>query len=404
MKRLLFITVIATLILAGCTNDNTDESAPVKPFKREWYRIVNTDTLSIDKITKEMSGISIPFGFSPLVRTSFLYHSLNGSDTLTLSGAVCWPLETDGCSEIWLESHYFSTRWNECPSQQAEPGMLITSMRKGIYIGADYQGLGLSRDLDSPYLNTVMLANQNIDCFKAGMTIIKDSGPGLTDDFKTFNIGYSLGGAVAMGIAKQMELDADLKEYTHFRRTFCGGGPYDQVAYFNHYLEESPTLELAYPIAFLCAIRSITNSSPSFTQKHSYEECFSETLLNSGIIEAVDSKNYTTNSINVMMQQAGCTSISTILSPELLDRDSQLNKDILRELEKLDLTTGWTPRSPILIQHSRTDTFVPFACMESAMANLSGYPNVTFEVVDQNDHQGDGIRFYINIAFNYPID
>ena len=404
MKRYLQILIIlTTLLTAGCTNDDSDDKVHEKPFKREWYQIVKTDTLTSQKMNKELMDMTLPLG-STIIRNSFLYHFINGSDTLTLSGAVCWPLGIKSCSEIWLESHYFCTRWDECPSQKTQPGMLISSNKHAIYIGADYQGLGLSRDLDAPYLNTVLLASQNIDCFKAAMTIIKDYGPRIADDYHTYNIGYSLGGAVSMGVARQVELDPELNEIIHLKKTICGGGPYDQVAYFNHHLEDI-SMELDFPIAFFCAVRSIISSSPSFREKYDYSDCYSEKLLNSSVFEVLDSKNYGTGDVNYCLKEAGCSSLKEIVSAEILDSNSQIYKDLFKELEKLDLVSGWTPRNPILIRHSKTDTYVTYACMESAMQSFSGNPNVIFDPIKSAAHQEDGVKFYLNIFFDlYPLD
>ena len=399
MKRTaLILSITAILMLSGCVKDNYDDPIPEKPYQREWYQLIKTDTLTNTRMTKEATGYTLPLG-STVIRNSFLYHSISGSDTLTLSGAVCWPLDADSCSEVWLENHYFSVRWDECPSQQSQPGMIISSMRNAISIGTDYQGLGYSRDMFLPYLNTTLLANQNIDCFKAAMTLLKDYGPYLADDYSTYNIGYSLGGAVTMAVAKQIELDPELKETIHLKKTFCGGGPYDQPAYFNYFLDR-PTLELAYPIAFLCAVKSISNSSLSFRQKYSYSDCYSESLLNSGILEALDSKTYNSAQINQMLRSNNCATIKGILSEQMLDRNSQINKDIFKEIEKLDLTVGWTPRIPILVRHSRTDTYVPFVCMQSVIDNLSDNPNVTCEIIESANHQDDGINFFMNLAFD----
>lgn len=398
MKRtLLIISINAILMLSGCIKENYDEPVTEKTYQREWYELIKTDTLNNTMMTKEITGYALPIG-STVIRNSFLYHSINGSDTLTLSGVVCWPLDADSCSEIWLESHFFSVCWNECPSYQSQPGMIICSTRNAISIGADYQGLGYTRDMFLPYLNTTLLASQNIDCFKAAMTLLKDCGPYLADDYRTYNIGYSLGGAVSMAIAKQIELDPELRQSIHLKKTFCGGGPYDQPAYFNYFLAR-PTLELAYPIAFLCSVKSISNSSLSFRQKYSYSDCYSENLLNSGILEALDSKNYNSAQINQMLRSNNCSTIKGILSEQMLDRNSQLNKDIFKEIEKLNLTVGWTPRTPILIRHSRTDTYVPFVCMESVIANLSDNPNVTCEIIESASHQDDGINFFMNLIY-----
>ena len=404
MKRYLQILIIlTTLLTAGCANDDSDDKVFEKPFKREWYQIVKTDTLSNMEMVKEIAEYPLSIG-NTMIRNSFLYHSINGNDTITISGAVCWPLGIKSCSEIWLESHYFCTRWDECPSQKTQPGMIVSSMKNAIYIGADYQGLGLSRNLDAPYLNTVLLASQNIDCFKAAMTIIKDFGPRIADDYHTYNVGYSLGGAVAMGIARQVELDPELNQFIHLKKTLCGGGPYDQVAYFNHHLEDIG-MQLDFPIAFLCAIKSIISSNPSFREIYDYSDCYSEKLVNSGIFEVLDSKNYDTGAINEFLENAGCSSLKEIVSAEILDSNSRIYKDLFKELQKLDLVTGWTPRNPILIRHSKTDTYVTYACMESAMNSFSGNPNVKFDPIESGKHNEDGVKFYMNIFFNlYPLD
>ena len=406
-KYIQIIFLATTLLLSGCVNDDSDNPVPVKPSRREWYQLVKTDTISSQKMVQEIIDVPITaLDITTIVRYSFLYHSINGSDTLTLSGAVCWPLGIKSCSEIWLDSHFFCTHWDECPSQKVEPVMLVSSRRNAIYIGADYQGLGLSRNLDMPYLNTPMLANQNIDCFKAAMTLLKDYGPYIADDYHTYNVGYSLGGAVSMGVARQIELDPGLKETVHLKKTISGNGPFDQTAYFNHCLKATD-MELDFPVAILCAVKSIINSSPSFRQTYGYSDCFTDKLLKSGVLRALDSREYDTGAINSILIQAGCSSLKGILSTELLDRNSDISKAVFKELEKLDLTSGWTPQTPILVSHSKTDTYVPYACMESVIANLydKNNPNVDVEIIESGAHVEQGAKFYVKLFYNlYPLD
>lgn len=406
MKKVIhFLSVILSIaVLSGCVKDNQDESTRKKPLKREWYQLIKTDTLNCQKMSNEVLGLTFPLGSPDMIRNTFLYHSTEGSDTLTISGVACWPLGLERGTEIWLESHYFSARWDQCPSQATESGMLISSKRNAIYIAADYQGLGLSKELPHPYLNTILLAKQNIDCFKAAMSFLTDYGPDIADDYKTYNIGYSLGGGVAMGIARMIELDPELRELTHLKKTFCGGGPYDQVAYFNHHLA-NPTLKHDYPISILCAIKSIANSSPSFREKYDSADCYCDKLLNSGILEALDSKNYDSGEINSMLNKAGCNSIENIFSAGILDKDSQICKDIFYEVGKLDLTSDWTPRIPILIRQTKNDTYIPFECMESVMRNWGhDNPNVTYQI-ESSSHNEEAIFFYGSLIFDfYSLD
>lgn len=403
MKKAALLFTITAIIFSGCAKDSSEDKVPDKPSAREWYDLVRTDTLSNTEMLRQISGFSLPLG-NPMVRNTFLYHYINGTDTLVLSGAVCWPLNMNSCSEIWLESHFFSTRWNQCPSQQAQPGMVLASMRNSIYIGADYQGLGLSRDLYLPYLNTVMLAEQNIECFKAAMTLLKDYGPGLTDDYRTNNVGYSLGGAVSMGVAKQIELDPELKELTHLKKTFCGGGPYNQEVYFNYFLDR-PDLRLDYPIAFLCAVKSIINSNSSVRQQFDISDFFSDKILESRVLDDLDSRNYSTGEVNKTLKDINCNTITDILSAQTLDRNSHVNKVVFQEIQRLDLTSGWTPELPILVRHSRTDTYVPFVCMEHVMDTWPESPGIVYEIIESGEHSEDGTSFYLNLISNkYPLD
>lgn len=404
MKKIaLLLTITAALIYSGCARDNSDDQAPEKTSKREWYDLVKTDTLSNTEMLKQISGFSLPLG-SSMVRNTFLYHYVNGSDTLTLSGAVCWPLNIGSCSEIWFESHYFSIRWDQCPSQQAQSGMVLASLRNSIYIGGDYQGLGLSRNLNQPYLNTAMLAEQNINCFKAAITLLKDYGPEIADDYQTYNIGYSLGGAVSMGVAKQVELNQELMELIHLKKTFCGGGPYDQTVYFDYFLDRQD-MYLDYPVAFLCAIKSIINSDPSFRRQFDITDCFSDKILENRVLDDLDSGNLDTDQINQTLRAINCNTIQDILSAQALDKDSQVNKAIFKSVKNLDLPAGWIPKLPILVRHSKTDTYVPFVCMEHVMDLWADKTNIVYETIESGQHTDDGITFYMNLAFNkYPLD
>ena len=386
--------LMAVLAVSGCIRDDIHDEYPI-PVTNEWYRIVTTDTISTAQMISSISGsFSIPLG-PDMVHTSFQYHSVNGSDTVTLSGAVCWPVGMEICSAIWLDSHIFSTGWHECPSQTPQPGMIISSCNNYVFIGADYQGQGLSRNLPHPYLNTVLKASQSIDCFKAALTLIRDTGPTLERDYDTYNVGYSLGGAVAMGIARQVELNPQLQSIMHIRKSFCGGGPYDQNALFRHFLK-TPDENLDYPIEFLCAVISLHRSYNSCIRQYSYSSLFTDKLLNSGVIEQLETHEYTTSQINNMLSRSGCTSLRDILTPQVLNQESEVYRDIIDEIKKLDLTTEWSPSIPILFRHSKADTYVPIECMESVQANMHDNPNITYQTIESGSHFEEGIRFYIS--------
>lgn len=397
--------ILALLAISGCAKDELEDETTPQPSspKKEWYSIVKTDTISSAQISYIISGQQIPIG-NNVVRMSFLYHSINDYDTLTLSGAVCWPVNKGTASTIWLDNHYTTTRWDQCPSQDIMPILFLSTMKSVICVAPDYQGLGLSTELQQPYFNSVLLATQSIDCMKAALSLLHDYGPTLTDDFKTYNSGYSLGGAVSMGVARKIEADAGLQSLIHLKKSFCGDGPYDQMALFEHFTA-SPEQHLDYPLEFPCALLSVLYSSPEFAAQYNYQDIFSEKLISCDILDSINSKLYDTEQINLMFNKAGCATLKDQLSEDLLNPESDIFKAFRREIQKLDLTKGWSPSIPILFCHSTKDSVVPIECLESIKQNMKDNPNITYHILTSGDHWLVGIEFYKNLFLGqYSLD
>ncbi len=401
MKYYLKITsaLLAILFLGSCQKDSDTDDAPepAESNTQEWYQIVKIDTLSSADLTQSIAGISIGLG-TDIVRTSFLYHSKADTATLTLSGCVCWPIEISTCSTIWLENHYTSSRWNECPSQTPMPGMFASSslFLRAIYIGPDYQGLGLSRNLPQPYFNTLLLADQSIDCFKAALSIVKEYGPELSANYSTYNLGYSLGGAVSLGVARRVELDPEVKKIMHLKKSYCGDGPYDQVTMMDRFLSQ-PDQALDLAVSFPFAIKSILFTNPSLSARYSESDFFTQGLLNSGILEKMDTRDYTTGQLNGMLYDSGFNTPNTILSADILQDGTPLAIEFRQELGKLNLTTGWTPTIPIVFFHSEADNVVPIECLNCVKTNMADNPNITYKVVETGEHGNAGVSFYLGI-------
>lgn len=396
--------LLATLLSAGCEKEEA-ELTPSRPGKaaREWYEILRTDTISCESVFRSIAGFTLPAN-GTMVINSFLYHSVSQGDTLTLSGVAGWPLDAVSCSSIYLENHYFSTRWDECPSQTPQPGMIISGTHNAVYISSDYQGQGMSRHLDQLYYHTKRQAIQSLDCFRAALTLLDDHGPRLTDDYVTYNFGASLGGAVTLAVAREIELNPQIDGIVHLKKSFCNGGPYDQVAMFDYYLQ-TPDLRLTLPISFVCAIKNVFSYSLELKSRYSYSDCFTPQLISSGILDSLDTKNYTSTELDKMLYDAGLASLNAILSAQIMDSGTQLNRDIADELRKLDLSVGWTPTRPIMFSHTSTDTNVPIVCLESVQEKMKDNPNITYDLFSSGTHLNDAMRFYLNLLIDsYPLD
>lgn len=394
MKKYLRLTaaLLAMLIMTGCQKDDSDDAPGTESGQSEWYQIVSIDTLNSIRLTESLIGIGINLG-PDLVKVSFLYHSPHDTTTLTLSGCVCWPVGTAECSKIWLESHYTSIRWDQCPSLMAQPCMIQSILQKAIYIGADYQGLGFSRDLPQPYFNTILCADQNIDCFRAALQVLKDWGPVLTDEYSTYAIGYSLGGAVTLGIARRAELDADVKRMLHLKNCYCGDGPYNMEVMMDFFCSYTDNL-LEYPISLPCAIMTALYTCPSLSSLYTESDFFTESFMESGILQLLDTKEYDTDQLNEILNNAGFNTTGSILSQDVLDPESQISKQFYHELKLMDLTSGWSPTVPIWFYHARTDYTVPITCLYKLLENMDGNPVITYHIKESDTHINSGLAFY----------
>ena len=401
MKKYLRLTVamMAMLIIAGCQKDDSDDIPDSKTKQSEWYQIVSIDTLSSIRITESFMGVGINLG-PDIVRVSFLYHSPYDTTTLTLSGCVCWPVGTAECSNIWLESHYTSTRWNQCPSLMAEPCMLQSILQKAVYIGADYQGLGYSRDLPQPYFNTILCADHSIDCFRAALQILKDWGPVIPDDYSTYGIGYSLGGAVTLGIARRAELDPDVKRMLHLKKCYCGDGPYNMEVMMDYLFSDTDKL-LEYPISLPCAIMTALYTSSSLSSLYTESDFFTESFMDSGILQLMDTKEYDTDQLNEILNNSGFNTTGSIMSQDVLDPESQISKHFYHELKLMDLTSGWSPTVPIWLFHVRTDYTVPITCLDKLLENMDGNPNITCRIKESGIHENGGVDFYKSVLLGF---
>lgn len=395
MKRLIsLVALMAIVIFSGCEKDEDI----VRDYYQEndaWYSLVSTDTLDCGDIYEFYSGFPIRKNYK-IVRAVFQYHSNDGTQQLTLSGCACWPLGKNDFKEIWLENLITVTRWDECPSQDLSPTFLLCHIRNALYVGPDRQGYGLTRDLPIPYFATTLFATQSADCMKAAMHLFHDQGFRLTDDYGTYVMGASLGGAISLAFDRIVESDKELDNLIHLTKTYCADGPYDQQAMY-HALLDQPTEKCSYPLLFFCSTKSILCTEKDLASKYSLSDIFTERVIQSGIIEKLDSKQLTTVQLNKILTDLELETPQAILTEEYLDINSTIRKDFEKAFVKLNLITGWNPQKEIVFYHSDMDEVVPISCMYSVQENMSG-SNLSFNEIKGLNHFDACKQFYASMV------
>ncbi|MBP5135728.1 MAG: hypothetical protein ILP23_00180 [Paludibacteraceae bacterium] len=294
-----------------------------------------------------------------------------------------------------------------------------TNYNNCLVVMPDYEGYGTTKDHAHPYLYQELTARQSVDALMYAKALY-ESDPELEDirlpirsNFRTMSCGYSQGGSVAMACHRFIEQNGLAKEL-HFTGSACGDGPYDPVATLMYYVKQSEAghnMNMAVVLPLI--MKGMLDCNPYMTD-HKAEDYFNQKFLDTGIMDWLASKDYSTTDIgkkflkcleegrdgdadyykdlfvkvvseyddNGNPKYAGTAKLSNIMKPEVYQYfktlyDNNKNtytsaagiplptkrgvlEDLHLALASNDLTRGWTPSGYILMFNSKDDPVVPY--------------------------------------------
>ena len=349
--------------------------------------------------------------------------SATGEDVILSSLLVAWmpktPAMTDSIEALHIYSHYTITSNKDCPTsdQNSQDRLLFGMLVKGKYgmglnpdqdfishsvlIASDYEGYGVSKDRSHPYLAQELTAQQALDAVEYGLELYQkhiNDGRALDfkSDWKSFSWGFSQGGAVALAVHRYIE-ENDLSDKLRFRGSICGDGPYDLLATMQYYMEDNGnsfdaqtshksgmcTLPMVMPMI----IQGALDTHPAM-KGHTLEDYFSQQFLDTGIMDWLASKSYTTGDISKFWYnqlQNGLNAngrhytpaqmaklfysptkndvwgkLDNIFTPGFRDYTGKW-QDLYQAMVDNSVAAGWKPQHRIQFVHSRGDTVVPFS-------------------------------------------
>ena len=412
----------------------------------------------------ELSYEQIPnsLGYSDRAFYRFNYPStsVTGEPVLLSGVIVFWKpasMESKTIETVHLCCHHTFTANSECPSlslntSNTEPNTyLATTLTNGsndyIYLNSiaimpDYEGFGVSSDRTHPYLAEEVTAQQTVDAMIYGLQVYQqlvDDGNVLpmSDSWRSFTIGYSQGGAVALATHRYIE-QHNLCDELHFRGSFCGDGPYDLIATLRYYMEDNGnsygvgTAHRAGQATLPAVIPMIMNgmmiSDPN-VGNHSMSDYLSKQFLDTGILDWLNGKTMTLQQIadawwgqlaNGFTATDGTTYTHEQMAEMFIDKTNggthtvwvNLSKvftpgfynylsnpdnftsvptatgnpyqDMHRALANNGICTGWNPIHRIHFKHSKKDTVVPYG-------NYLAF---------RDTHEGEGTRYNIDNTFS----
>ena len=432
---------IAVVLLASCTfGSNFDVDFTQLPSQPNWFQVTYQRTSELNSLPADcyIGGIpaadfdasqavtdAVPMPAAvdadenadengdlddadrPVMRTSpvtvanivqNLLDNRNRKKVIELSGTY-WSVDTDGqpvqlsgkvvlpadgkADRIILVSHYTIAANYESPSR-CFPIEGIMAELGYVMIFPDYLGYGITSDSVHPYLVMNTTATNVLDMLFAVRPFLAAAGVEIAND-DIFLMGYSQGGATTMAV--QYLIETQYEDEVKLRRVFAGGGPYDVLATYDHFVT---TDNADYPIAVPLVMQGMVCGNKlnvdmqELMQPRIYEN------LN----KWVNSKEYTTAQVN---KEIGTHVTHEILSAKGMDRTSVEVSELYKAMTANSiLSYSWVPEAPVYLLHSMDDEIVTFKNASRARTKWAK-ANIQYNFGHYGSHIKGFLRFVSSV-------
>lgn len=319
----------------------------------------------IDAISESMELIESSVGQS-MNKIIIKYPSIDVDGKLIMvSGCIFYNSEATSFNEIVLFTHQTAFGDESVPSggvmSMLEPSVL-TKNKNAIVFASDYIGFNATRDKVHPYMNQELCARNEIDMLKAGMVFLMQN-PSLpqlvtpAQGLKTYIVGYSQGGSVALATHRALEAEPQLAADINFKGSYCGAGPFNLETTFELFKEQS---ELTLPAVLPYVLMGMYESYKSEFNGIDRNDYLSEQAIKCDVFSFLNSKSNMQN-IFSLFKKNNLTSVNTIMSEEARNENSVLWQTLVKCMRKQNLIDGsWSPKHKVLLYHSKNDDIVSY--------------------------------------------
>lgn len=286
-----------------------------------------------------------------------------------LSGWIAVPTNGEGgvsnADHILFSGHHTVTKNTEWPSTTSpiDAFSFDFSTNKPVMVEPDYYGCGITDMYDSPYLAPDIMAEQCVDMLLIAHDLLRDlhQMDCSTGTYPTYGVGASQGASIILASQRYVEnspkvSDAQRQAINWVRSTVCAGA-YNPLATFSHYLY---TDKLGEPGVVPLLVMGMVAAYPEIFGDTKVEDYASEAILNAGILDIIRSHNYTNDETSEAIVKATGGTISSMLSEEAKDLNSDISQKLLKALGRCNITRDWSPRADIVLYYNPSDDVVPY--------------------------------------------
>lgn len=284
------------------------------------------------------------------------------------SGIIARPV-TDTIKGVVSALHATITELDQAPSELLFSPEVFAAFFDYVVIISDYLGYGVSSALIHPYLHIESTARVQMDMVEAAREhLLYDERIDIGKDL--YVLGYSQGGAAALGFQKMVE--RDYAGRYNIKQVLCGGVPLDLIGILD---DAVSTHFNGIPAGVVMVPLGLDQAEHL---QLDYDSIFTGRLL-THYEEWILSKQY---SVDEIKDSIG-TATDAFLHPDFFSEAK--NTHILRLMEAADrnsLYKGWTPKAPIYMMHGFFDEAIPY--------------QVTKDGAEYMEAQGAVIDFHTN--------
>lgn len=302
------------------------------------------------------------------------------------------------------------------PALFASPELL--PLMNAVIIAPDYIGYGESIGRTHLFANVNLNGKTVVDGVKVAYDLLHSLDNEVGVDAPSYILGVSQGGGVALSAQRIIESEIGLSDYIHFQETYAGSGAYDFGQILDVWTQDWNSN--SFPSGALLGALGMLDECPDEFGNIKITDVFTETFVNTGIIEAVRSKSFDNTQItNYIVQELhkiyGDITFpipnERIFTTDMLDEKSDVYQRVKSYFDRGNAyepaSTGvWVPAHKVNLFHSLEDEVVPYVLSEHLMSffDRQGFKNYTFKSTVGN-HNASCVAAYTQavqrILFSY---
>lgn len=368
-----------------------------------------------DSLSQAMSGANS--GERPLITSDFVKapFATTMPDKRTLSGAILFrrlkaanngkqTTELPPIRNVYMMEHEFITDNSDVPSQNNERyiapyvendllmfpdryayGQDVDDSHDPFRLKAEVNAEGSRALLKSTEVYykwmRALLDNESLDIDNIEYAIIDSIK--FDKDYKLYAVGLSEGAGVTLAQHKYFDTHPDEKAKWHFAGSICSNGIYNPAKAFETWVK---TDEVDNPLLIPLYIMELglyyDDNNKYFSDVFEEEKRYIDIVITK-MDEPLKTKiNEIKEALNVSELKP-----SNILSEAAMDPNSEVYKTIVEKLKEYDLTTGWTPSSPIHLIHADNNKTAPYEIALDAKNLFKGHAECTFTTTSFSDKE-----------------